>query len=260
MWFDSHCHLQDQYLSDSDSVQVSLDEAYNEGVVQVVCVGTDHETSMQALDIATTHDQVWASVGLHPHEAKSNDEWIIPLVNSLERATREKLVGLGETGLDYYYEHSPRNLQKESFLRQVGYARDLDLTLVVHTRDAWDDTLEILGQEGRPDRVVIHCFTGGPDEAKRCLDLGAWISLSGIVTFPKSQDVQQAARIVPLDKLLLETDSPFLAPTPYRGKPNSPRNVARVGEFVANLRGLDPKDLAQITFENTCRAFSISPV
>ncbi len=257
MWFDSHCHLQDEYISNQDGLNETISNARLAGVTGMVCVGTDEKTSTQAIEIAKSHDGIWASIGLHPHQASEEDGWIEPLIDYLEDAQRIKLVGIGECGLDYFYEHSPREIQQKSFARQIGIAKKYDLTLIVHTRDAWEDTLAILGQEGTPSRCIIHCFTGGPREAELCLELGAWLSFSGIVTFNKAKDVQDAARLCPIDRMLVETDSPFLAPVPHRGKSNQPKWVIEVGEFLASLKGLDPTELARCTSQNARRAYGI---
>jgi TatD DNase family protein len=167
------------------------------------------------------------------------------------------VVGVGECGLDYYYEHSPRAAQRDAFAAQIGLARHLDLTLVVHTRDAWDDTFDILGAEGVPDRWILHCFSGGPAEAKRGLDLGAYLSFSGIVTFKKADDVRQAALLCPQDRLLVETDSPYLAPVPNRGKANRPAWVPLVGAGVARARGVPVEEIEHSTWRNTERVFRL---
>jgi TatD DNase family protein len=167
-------------------------------------------------------------------------------------------VGIGECGLDYYYEHSPRAAQREVFARQIALAHELDLALVIHARDAFDDLFDILKSEGVPPRTVIHCFTGAPDDAEGCLDLGCDISISGIVTFKNAQALRDAAKLVPLERLHVETDSPFLAPVPYRGKGNEPAFVGVVGAFLAQLRGEDEETLRQATATNTQRLFKLS--
>jgi TatD DNase family protein len=192
-------------------------------------------------------------VGLHPHEA-SHD--IAPIL-ALARAGHPRLVGIGECGFDYFYEHSPRKAQREAFATQIGLAQELDLALVVHTRDAFDDLCEIFASEGVPPRAVIHCFTGTPDDAERCLDLGCDISISGVVTFKNAASLRDAARLVPLERLHVETDSPFLAPVPHRGRPNEPALVSVVGEFLAQLRGEDVETLREATSANSARLFKL---
>ena len=167
---------------------------------------------------------------------------------------RPEVVAVGEAGLDYHYDHSPRSVQRQVFAAQVELANRRDLPLVVHSRSAWDDTLAVLDREGIPSRTVMHCFTGGPEEAEECLRRGAVLSFSGIVTFPKASEVRDAARICPLDLLMVETDSPYLAPVPHRGKPNRPALVGVVGAAVAEAKGLDISDVEHATWATT-RAF-----
>jgi TatD DNase family protein len=159
-----------------------------------------------------------------------------------------EVVAVGECGLDFFYEHSPRDVQREVFVAQIALAKAHDKALVIHTRDAWPDTFEILDAEGAPERTVFHCFTGGPDEARRCLDYGAVLSFSGIVTFPSAPELREAAAMCPLERLLVETDAPYLAPVPHRGKPNAPALVTVVGAAIAEVRGIDPEAVAEATW------------
>jgi TatD DNase family protein len=241
-WFDSHCHVHDERIpGGTDAAVVAAREA---GVTTLVTVGCDRETSLAAIAAAEAHDDVWATVGLHPHEAIHGVDTITDLFD------HPKVVAVGEAGLDHYYDHSPRDAQRTAFAAQIHLAHDLGLPLVIHTRDAWDDTFDILAAEGVPDRTIFHCFTGGPDEARRCLDTGAALSFSGIVTFRSATDLQDAARLVPLDRLLVETDSPYLAPVPHRGRTNQPAWVTDVGRFVADLRDLPVDTVAEHTSRN----------
>jgi TatD DNase family protein len=196
---------------------------------------------------------VYATVGLHPHEASHGVESITALLDEPD----PKVVGVGECGLDFYYDHSPRHAQREAFAAQIRLARAMDLTLVIHTRDAWEETFDILTGERPPGRWIVHCFTGGPDEARRALDMGAYLSFSGIVTFRSATDVQEAARLCPVDRMLVETDSPYLAPVPNRGKPNRPAWVPLVGAAVADLKGMVAEDVARATWDNTTAAFRL---
>ena len=166
-------------------------------------------------------------------------------------------MGIGECGLDYHYDHSPRPVQREAFALQIALAHRHGLALVIHTREAWDDTFELLGAEGVPERTIVHCFTGGPDEARRCLDLGASLSFSGVVTFKNAADVREAVALCPLDRLLVETDSPFLTPVPHRGTPNEPARVPLVGAAVAKVKGLEAAEVAEASTANARRAFRI---
>jgi TatD DNase family protein len=166
-------------------------------------------------------------------------------------------VAVGECGLDYHYDHSPRDVQREVFAAQIALAHEHDLALVIHTREAWEDTFAVLESVGVPDRTIFHCFTGGPDEARRCLDVGAYLSFSGIVTYPSAPELREAAVLCPLDRLLVETDSPYLAPVPHRGKKNRPALVAVVGEAVAAAKGAAPADIAAATWANAAAAYRL---
>ena len=246
-WTDTHCHTQEQMVeTGSDEL---LQRARAAGVSRFVVIGTARDTSIQAIAIASQHPDVWATVGLHPHDAVEGVDTIADLVAS------PRVVAVGECGLDYHYENSPREVQLPAFEAQISLARRHGVSLVVHTRDAWDDTFAVFDAEGLPDSTVIHCFTGGPDEAKGCLDRGAFISFSGIVTFKNAADLREAALMCPLDRMLVETDSPFLAPVPHRGRPNEPAHVGVVGTAIADLRGMHPQELADITSANALRAF-----
>jgi TatD DNase family protein len=215
----------------------------------MVTIGCDPERAPVALALAARHEGVWATVGLHPHDAVLGTDSIVGLLDT------PGIAGIGECGLDFHYDHSPRDVQRRVFAEQVALAHERDLTLVVHTREAWPDTFDVLEAEGVPARTVIHCFTGGPDEARRCLDLGAFLSFSGIVTFRSADDVRAAARLCPADRLLVETDSPYLAPVPHRGRPNSPALVPLVGARLAEVRGEAVEDVAERTWGNAEVAF-----
>lgn len=246
MWCDSHCHLQyDGVVPDA------VEQAVAAGVSRLVCVGTDAERSASAVELARSDpDHLWATVGVHPHDATQGVDGIVEL------ASAEGVVAIGECGLDYHYDHSPRDVQREAFARQIALAAERDLALVIHTREAWDDTFEVLTTQPRPDRIVFHCFTGGPAEARVALDLGAWISFSGIVTFKGADDVRAAAAAAPLDRILVETDAPYLAPVPHRGTPNQPAHVVLVGAAVAALRGVSTGVVEDATWANAHAVFS----
>jgi TatD DNase family protein len=229
-WVDSHCHVHDARIPDGSAAAVA--SAREAGVTTMITVGCDRATSEAAIAIAAAHDGVFATVGLHPHEAAAGVESIVDLLDT------PGIVAIGEAGLDYYYDHAPREAQRDAFAAQIQLAHSWALPLVIHTRDAWDDTFDILAAEGVPTRTIFHCFTGGPDEVRRCLDLEAFVSFSGIVTFKGATDVQAAAMLCPFDRLLVETDSPYLAPAPHRGATNRPAWVPHVGRFIAELRGV----------------------
>lgn len=270
-WIDSHCHLQDQYRPEGLDVLSAVSEARQAGIGGLVCVGTDALASRQAVAVvaairgapsgpghAGDTFEAWATVGLHPHEASHG---LSEVEKVLEGALAEgpgTVVAVGECGLDYHYDHSPRPVQRNVFAAQISLAHRHSLTLVVHSRAAWDDTFDILGSEGMPERTVMHCFTGGAAEAQRCLEMGAYLSFSGIVTFKNADDVRTAARLCPLDRLLVETDAPFLAPAPHRGDPNRPAWVRIVGEAVAELKGFSADELAASSSAAARAAFALT--
>lgn len=235
-WIDNHCHI-----PPGEDGDVWVEAARAAGVEEMITVGVTRERSVEAIAVAARHDQVFATVGVHPHDAVDGIDGIAELVSA------PKVVAIGEAGLDYHYDHSPRDIQKDVFAQHISLANEHDLPLVIHTRDAWADTFDILDAEGTPRRTVFHCFTGGPDEARQGLDRGIVVSVSGIVTFKNAQDLRDAVRATPLDMLMVETDSPYLAPVPHRGKKNQPANVVHVGEAVAELHGLAVSDVALAT-------------
>ena len=237
-----------------------MDRAVGAGVVGfvVVGVGSDLASARAAVDLARREPhRVCACVGIHPHDAVTWSERAHDELRTL--AAAPEVAALGEIGLDYHYEHSPRAAQRLAFAAQIALAHHHGLALVVHAREAWDDLFEVLEAEGVPERCVLHCFTGGPDEVRRCLGAGMYVSFSGIVTFTSATDVQAAAQQCPLDRLLVETDSPFLAPVPHRGRPNEPALVPLVGAAVAALKGVEPGELARRSAANAFAAFGVDP-
>ncbi len=245
-WIDSHCHLDDERLP-ADAIA----EAGAVGVTGIIAVGVDAARSARCIAIAAAHDNVWATVGLHPHDASQGLDSVVSLLDE------PKVVGVGECGLDYHYDHSPRAVQREIFAAQVALATERNLTLVIHTRDAWDDTFDILTTVGVPARTVFHCFSGGEVEARRALDLDVYLSFSGIVTFKGADDVRGAATLCPLSRLLVETDAPYLAPHPYRGRSNRPSLLPVTGATVAELHRVDIEVLAATSSLNAEVAFGI---
>ncbi len=246
-WIDSHCHLP---VGDTATAVVAA--AREAGVNGLINVGTDAASSAAAVTAAQIHDGVWATVGVHPHDATNGIEEILGMVD------KPRVVAIGECGLDYHYDHSPRSVQREVFATQLALAKEHDLALVIHTRDAWDDTFSILETEGVPERSVFHCFTGGPDEASRGLSLGLMLSFSGIITFPSAGELREAAALCPLDRMLVETDSPYLAPIPHRGKKNQPAFVPLVGEALAAEKGVSVAEVARATKQNTEALFHLN--
>lgn len=249
VWVDSHCHVHDERIADGTSEAVAAAAAA--GVTTLISVGCDRATSLAAIAAAQAYDGVFATVGLHPHDAANGVDTIADLLDT------DGIVAVGECGLDYYYDHAPRSVQQAAFAEQIALANDRNLALVIHTRDAWDDTFAVLAETGIPPRTIFHCFTGGPHEARRALDIGALLSFSGIVTFKGAVEVQAAAAICPLERLLVETDSPYLAPVPHRGKPNRPAWVPHVGQHIADLRDLPVAAVAAATTLNAQRVFEL---
>jgi len=235
-WVDSHCHLPE----DPEEAAAVVAEARDHGVATMVTVGCDRASSLVNLALAARFDGVHATVGLHPHEARHGVATVADLFKPREGPGP---IAVGECGLDYHYDHSPRDAQRTAFAEQVAVAHRLRLPLVVHTREAWEDTFAVLDGEGVPERTIFHCFTGGPDEARRCLERDAYVSFSGIVTFKGAPEVAAAAEAVPFERLLVETDSPYLAPVPHRGRRNRPAWVIDVGARIAALRGVPVEEV-----------------
>jgi TatD DNase family protein len=254
MFTDSHCHLNYKGLVE-DQAGV-LARARAAGVGAMLNISTRASEWDDVIGVAEREEGVWASVGIHPHEADGHTH--VQTATLVERAAHPKVVGIGESGLDFYYDHSDRERQRESFRAHIAAARETGLPIIVHTRDAEADTHEILGDEMGKGAFtgVIHCFTASADFAEKALGLGLYISLSGIVTFKNARDLHAVAKDVPADRLLIETDSPFLAPVPHRGRPCEPAYVADTARFLAALRGEAVEDLAERTTANFHALFS----
>lgn len=246
---DSHCHLNMIEGADTRAgLDAILAAAADNGVQAMLCVSVDMETYPRVREIAAQYDHVYASVGVHPNHGTGREPSIKELV---ERAADPKVVAIGETGLDYYRSTEGGDVQQQRFRNHIRAARQAHRPLIVHTREARADTLRILREEGAAEAGgVMHCFTEDWDTASQALALGFYISFSGIVTFKSATELQEVARRVPLDRMLIETDSPYLAPVPYRGKPNQPAYVRRVAEFIAQLRGTGADALAEQTANN----------
>ncbi len=256
MLVDTHCHLDPEHCGDGPAPV--LERAHAAGVGAFVCVGVGGLAQARfAVKLAAERPDVVATVGVHPHDAADHDE-------ALEGALAEllgtpRVVAVGEVGLDYHYDHSPRETQRAVFARYIARARELRLPLVIHTRNAAKDTLELLRSEGASDvGGVIHCFSEDRAFAQSALDLGFYLSFSGIVTFKKATDIQDAAAYAPADRILVETDSPYLAPIPHRGKKNEPGFVVHTARFLAELRKVSFEELATSTTENARRLFGAS--
>ena len=254
MLVDSHCHLDfDAFQEDFDDV---LGRAATAGVGAMVTICTRLTKFPEVHAIAAAHDHIWCSVGVHPHEAA--EEGVSDPAALIERAAEPRVVGIGETGLDFYYEHSPRKAQETSFRAHIEAARQTGLPLIVHARDADVETMQILREEHEkgPYPGVIHCFTASRQLADAAIDLGLYVSFSGILTFKNATAIQDTAAALPLDRVLVETDAPYLAPAPNRGKRNEPSFVAHTAGFLAGLRNETPEAIADITTDNFFRLFS----
>lgn len=254
MLIDSHCHLDFPELA-GDEAGV-LARARTAGVAGMLTIGTRLNQFERVRAIAERHGNVWCSVGVHPHEAKEEGQRTPDRL--VDAARHPKVVGIGETGLDFYYEHSPRDEQAESFRAHIAAARQTGLPLIVHTRDADRETIDILEEETGKGAFpgLIHCFTSGADVARCALALGFYISISGIVTFKAAEGLRSIVRDIPLDRLLVETDSPYLAPVPKRGKTNEPAYVAHTAAKVAELKGVSIAELEAATTANFFQLFA----
>ncbi|MBR3873493.1 MAG: TatD family hydrolase [Clostridia bacterium] len=252
--FDSHCHLENgRFESDLPEVMARMEDA---GVRRCILAGSDMETSEQIVKMTQQHANVYGVVGIHPHDAKT---WTDDCAQQIADWTKEeRIVGVGEIGLDYYYDHSPRDVQQEVFVKQLLLARQLDLPAVFHVRDAHGDVLSILrAHRNELPAGVVHCYSGSVESAREYLDMGFYISFAGPITFKNANKLLDAAAYVPADRILVETDSPYLAPVPMRGRRNEPTFVQYVAQKVAELRGVTAEEMAQTAFENTCRLFHI---
>ena len=254
MLIDSHCHL--EYKGLIEDQQGVLTRARAAGVGGFLSISTRQREWDQVIATAEREADVWASVGIHPHEADAHAD--LGEAALLAAAEHPRVIAIGETGLDYYYDHSDRAAQQALFRRHIAVSRATGLPIIIHTRDAEDDTAAILRAEMKQGAfpALIHCFTASANFAQIVLDLGLTISLSGIVTFKNAKDLQEIAATIPADRLLVETDAPFLAPVPHRGKVCEPAFVADTASFVAGLRGVTPEALAETTTANFRRLFS----
>ena len=256
---DSHCHL-DHAKFEGDR-EAAIERAREAGVERLVVIGTgDGPPDLEAgLRLAERYDEIYFTAGVHPHDASKMDGAALEKLRSL--TGHPKLVAIGETGLDFHYDFSPRPQQAEVFEAQLAIAREAGLPVVIHTREAWKETMEILRRH-RVERGILHCFTGGPDEAREALDLGLHLGFGGVLTFPKSDELRAAAKMTPDDRLLVETDAPYLAPIPHRGKRNEPAFVVETARKLAEVRDTTPERIAELTtanWERLCLAGSGLP-
>jgi len=257
--FDSHCHLDVKAFEDQAGVDAAVDRARAAGVSRMLSIGSGYgfASAERALEVADRHDDVWASVGLHPHDAKefTEERWAV-----LEQyAAHPKVIAMREMGLDYHYDNSPREEQRAVFRHQIRRAQALELPIIIHDRDSQGETIAILDEEeawaGRG--LVFHCFTGDVPTMQKIVDRGGYVSIPGIVTFKNAQTMRDVATAVPLERIFIETDSPFLTPVPFRGRRNEPAHVSLVAEAIAGLRGLSPETVAEATHTNASRFFGL---
>lgn len=261
IFVDSHCHIDgEQFEADREEV---ISRAYEAGVKTMLVVGTGDATEFdnfeRVVKLAESNDNIYCSIGVHPHDAKTlgkaEEERLINLAKS-----SKKVIGWGEIGLDYYYDHSPRDVQREVFIRQIRIAKELNLPIIIHSRDADDETVEILQNECSYPEFrggIMHCFGGTPSMAEKILQLKFMISFAGNVTFKKAENLRDSAKIVPLDRLLIETDCPYLTPIPFRGKRNEPMYVVETAKFLADFYGVELEALAHKTTDNFYRFFQL---
>ena len=255
--FDTHAHL-DFPAFDEDRDEV-IGRAREAGVRRIVTIGSGGgtESSRRAIAVADTDPDIWATVGVHPHDAKLMDEDAIAGLAELAKAN-SKVVGLGEIGLDYAKMYSEKDVQMKWFRRQLDLAKELDLPVIIHDRDAHDDLMKVLKEDGIGEAGgIMHCYSGGPDLAKELVEMGFYISFPGVITFKNAKKAPEVVEAVPKDRILIETDCPFLAPHPYRGKRNEPAYVKYVAEAIAKIKGDPYERIARMTTDNAVRAFGI---
>ena len=253
MLFDSHAHLDDEKFADDREAVIA--RAKENGVTHIINIGADMESSARSVALASQYETVYAAVGVHPHEA---EKVVAADYDQLAEWTElDKVVAIGEIGLDYYYDLSPRDLQKEVFIRQLDVARQMHMPIVIHDRDAHGDTMAILKREGKGLIGVVHCFAGSLEMANELIKMGWYIGCDGPVTFKNAAKLPEIMTKIPLERLLIETDSPYLTPVPLRGKRNEPAYVRFVAEHIAALRGISGEELAKVTTKNVCDLFHI---
>ena len=254
MIFDTHSHLDSNQFN--DDFETVVENLKSNGISYVLDPGCDIPTSKKSIELAKKYDFIYSAVGFHPHEAKFWDD------NSEDELTKmsqyEKVVAIGEIGLDYYYFYSPKELQQEVFIKQIQLAEKLNLPFIIHSRDASKDTYDIVKKYKKNVDCVLHCFSQSLEMAKLYIDIDCYLSFAGPVTFKKSTNLQEVAKYAPLDKILIETDAPYLSPEPKRGKRNEPANVKYIGQKIADLKNIDEESLFNITTQNAKRFFKIA--
>jgi TatD DNase family protein len=260
---DSHCHLDNQQFAEDRAA--TIQRARESGVSRMLTIGLYDEPGSveEAISIAEQHDFIFASVGLHPHEARLGSDEVLTHLSEL--AKHPKVIAWGEIGLDYHYDYSPRDVQKRVFIQQMELARAAKLPIIIHCRatqnssNAWDDTLDLMAEQWAPTGLggVLHCFSGEVEHARRALDLGLMLSFTGNITFPKAQNIRDAVVLAPIDRILVETDSPYLAPVPHRGKRNEPAFVTQVAAKIGDLKQMLTEEVARQTTDNFLRFFGV---
>ena len=254
MIIDSHCHL--TYDPMSSSLKETIDRANKDGVKYMLTISTDDKSYGKILDIIENYKCVYGTYGIHPHEAKNHQN--LKSIDIIKKAKKSnKIIGIGETGLDFYYNHSEKNQQVNSFLEHIYASQTTGLPLIVHTRSAEDETLKILKESKKKKdfKILIHCFTGSKKFAFNLLDIGAYISASGVVTFNKSKELAETFKVIPEDRILVETDSPYLAPVPLRGKPNEPSYITHTVRFLSSIKNISYESFSKITSQNFFHLF-----
>ena len=256
MIFDTHAHYDDEQF-DQDRYEV-IERVHKENVGNILNVGIDIKTSKTSISLARKYDFVYSAVGVHPHEVEKAPENYIDILEDLINKNREKVVAIGEIGLDYYYDFAPRDLQQKFFVEQIRLAKKLNLPVSIHDRDAHKDTLDIIKQEDVGEiSGILHCFSGSMEMANEVLKSGLYIGIGGVVTFKKSKKIVDIVKNVPMDKLLVETDLPYLTPEPYRGKRNESSYIKYVIDKIAEIKDMAPQEVEDITTKNAKRLFKI---
>ncbi|OGQ34167.1 MAG: hydrolase TatD [Deltaproteobacteria bacterium RIFCSPLOWO2_01_FULL_38_9] len=252
MFIDSHAHLEfDEYAADFSQV---LERAKSAQIEAILNIGTSVEHSKKTVALASQYPHIFAAIGIHPHDGKDTPDHYLDILKELAR--KPKVVAIGEIGLDYFYKHSTPDIQKQRFEEQVCLAKELNLPISIHCREAFQNIIDILNRS-QYFKGVFHCFTGSLAEAKKALDMGFYISISGIVTFKKSTVLQEVVKELPLEKMLIETDAPFLAPEPNRGKRNEPAFVVQTAKKIAELKHIPLEEVAKVTTQNTKKLFGL---
>ncbi|MEX1377928.1 MAG: TatD family hydrolase [Eubacteriales bacterium] len=252
--FDTHTHLYDEKFQ--EDLDLVIGEFRENKVYRAITLGTEIETSQRCIDIAQQYEDVYAAVGIHPHDAKGSNAGDIEKLKDM--AQNKKVAAIGEIGLDYHYDFSPRDIQMDIFIKQMELAKELNMPAVYHVREAFGDFLPMVQKGQTYNNAVMHCFGGSKESAKICMDAGMMISFTGVITFKNASKVKEVVEYIPLDRLMIETDCPYMAPVPHRGKRNRPSYVIEVARAMAEIKGKTVAEIAEITYNNATRFFGIS--